>query len=272
MSRSPTVQGESYRVEPGCVREMLKRIIDSFRKSNAQLNRRLFKDEENTYRRYLRLIDQHLSLGQVIVDLGSGSVCLQDLLPRAGEASALLIAVDRHYDGLVGNRTHTKIVSEAASLPFDDETLDLIVASCFFEHVENPDEILSECYRVLKRGAALVFYTPNRRSYVAAIARITPLTFHRFIRRLQTGMSSDEIEVCQKEYKMNTPAAVASHKGEFCVFSLETYVGAPCYTTFLPPPLHLIFILFHKILQSRSWLRRSFGESIIGCLVKPGAQ
>lgn len=244
-------------------------LINSFRKINDRLNERFFKAEANTYRPYLTWVDRYLPPAGVIIDLGSGSVSLEDYLPRAGEDNMLLIAIDGHYDGLASNHTRSRIVANAESLPFRDEALDVIAASCVLEHIENPAAIVSECYRVLKKGGALVFYTPNRGSYVAAIARITPLSFHRWVRMLQTGKSSHDPDVCKTLYRMNTLSDVVRQRGQFCIVSLETHIGAPCYTTFMPPPVHLIFITFHKILQRVTWLRRTFGEVIIGCLVKP---
>lgn len=190
-------------------------------------------------------------------------------MPKLKQGGVLLIAVDSSYEGLARNRTPSKIVANAESLPFHDETVDVIAASCVFEYIENPAAVVSKCYRVLKKEGALVFYTPNRRSYVAAIARITPLFFHRWIRKLQTGDSSQEADVIETFYRMNTLSDVRKYAVGFRIVSLETYIGAPCYTTFMPPPVHLIFILFHKIVQNVTYLRRTFGESIIGFLVKP---
>lgn len=244
-------------------------VVDSFRKINIRLNERIFRVDANTYRRYLAWLDRYLPSTGVILDLGAGSVGLETYLPAVGEKSIRLLAVDSHYNGLAVNRTRLKVIANAGSLPFSDETVDVIAASCFFEHVEDPAPIISECYRVLKRGGVLVFYTPHRRSYIAIIARMTPLAFHRLIRRLQTGQSSDEADVCETFYRMNTRSDIVRHMEHFRIISLDTYIGAPCYTVFLPPPVHLIFILFSKILLRVTRLRQNFGESIIGCLEKP---
>jgi ubiquinone/menaquinone biosynthesis C-methylase UbiE len=247
---------------------MLTEITSKFRKINTQMNDRLFGAMGNSYLPYLALVDQHLPPSGVIIDLGSGSVSLENYRSELAKGKNRLIAVDGHFDGLVKNRTRLRTVADAVSLPFRNETVDIVCASCVFEHIENPVAVVSECHRVLKKGGALVFYTPNRRSYVAAIAKLTPVSFHRRIRMLQTGRSSDEVEVCETYYRMNTLSDLVQYGEKFDVLSLNTYIGAPCYTTFMPPPIHLIFIAIHKVLQRMSWLRRIFGESIIGCWVK----
>jgi len=243
--------------------------IDRFRKTNARLNELHFKEAGDTYRHYLTMIDQRLPRAGLMVDLGAGSVSLDDYLTRLKQDGICVTAVDCDYNGLASNHTSAKIMARAEALPFREATIDVVGASCFFEHVENPTRVLSECHRILKKGGVVVFYTPNRRSYVAAIARYTPPSFHRLVRMLQTGRESHDVEVTETFYRMNTRSEIVRQARDFRVVSLETYVGAPCYTGFMPPLVHLIFILYHKFLQKVSWLRRIFGESIIGCLVKP---
>jgi SAM-dependent methyltransferase len=46
------------------------------------------------------------------------------------------------------------------SLPYADQTFDLIVHSDTLEHVENPVKALSECRRVLKPGGLLAYTVP----------------------------------------------------------------------------------------------------------------
>ncbi len=46
-------------------------------------------------------------------------------------------------------------------LPEHDGTVDRIVMSHVLEHLENPDTVLKECYRVLKPGGALIIAVPD---------------------------------------------------------------------------------------------------------------
>ena len=49
----------------------------------------------------------------------------------------------------------------AESLNFGENVFDIVIASAVIEHVDNPNKLLSECYRVLKKGGILVITTPN---------------------------------------------------------------------------------------------------------------
>jgi SAM-dependent methyltransferase len=245
-------------------------LLDRFRSMNARLNERFFKPERDPYRDYLSWIEKRLPPAGILVDLGAGQVSLRRYLPRISGQEGSVIALDASRGSLLENGTRLKVAAKAQQMPFQNEALDVIAASCFFEHLENPDGVLSESYRVLKKGGALIFYTPHRSSYVATIARAIPsASFHHWIRTLQTGNGSPRYEVCRTFYRMNTVSDWERRKGAFRILHLETSIGAPCYTTFLPPPIHLIFILFHKVVQRSSWLRRAVGESLVGCLVKP---
>jgi len=50
-------------------------------------------------------------------------------------------------------------------LAFSDGSFDLVVSFEVFEHLEAPEEYLSECRRVLRAGGRLVLSTPNRSSW-----------------------------------------------------------------------------------------------------------
>ena len=49
----------------------------------------------------------------------------------------------------------------AYSLPFSDNTFDLIVCSEVLEHVPNFEKVLKECHRILKPGAVLLISVPT---------------------------------------------------------------------------------------------------------------
>lgn len=243
-------------------------LTESFRRINKKQNEHWFRTGGDTFRSYLSNIDQSLPASGTILDLGAGAVTLASYLPRVGEKNILLVAVDYSRNGLLRNKSQSRVLTNAVRLPFQNESFNVIAASCVFEHVEHPISVIQECFRVLKKGGKLVFYTPHRRSYIAALARLTPLGFHRWIRILQTGQPRHEVEAIKTFYKMNTPIDIQQCKGDFKLSSLEITTGAPSYTMFCPPPIHLAFIFLHKILQRVTWLRKTFGETITGCLLK----
>jgi SAM-dependent methyltransferase len=52
--------------------------------------------------------------------------------------------------------------ADLANLPFEIESIDVIVSNMVVEHLEEPHRILSEFYRILKPGGNFIFRTTNK--------------------------------------------------------------------------------------------------------------
>jgi ubiquinone/menaquinone biosynthesis C-methylase UbiE len=46
-------------------------------------------------------------------------------------------------------------------LPFGGEEFDVVTMTAVLEHLDNPGEVLTECYRVLRPGGRLLLTTPS---------------------------------------------------------------------------------------------------------------
>lgn len=53
-------------------------------------------------------------------------------------------------------------IADATSLPFQDNTFDVIISFDVIEHIENDKKMMTESYRVLKKGGKIFFGTPNK--------------------------------------------------------------------------------------------------------------
>lgn len=53
------------------------------------------------------------------------------------------------------------VLGDARKLPFKKNTFDLIIAINMLHHVNDPEKVLKECYRVLKVGGKLLTVDPN---------------------------------------------------------------------------------------------------------------
>jgi SAM-dependent methyltransferase len=63
------------------------------------------------------------------------------------------------------------------------ECYDVVFANYVLEHVSDPTAAASELHRVLRRGGVLVLAVPNPRAPEFRISAVTPLWFHRLVRR-----------------------------------------------------------------------------------------
>ena len=100
-----------------------------------------------------------------ILDVGCGAGFLANPLASQGfkvtgvDMSDDSLAVARRFDAT--NSVHY-LQADAYSLPFADQSFDVVTAMDFLEHVEDPSSIIKEFSRVLKPGGVFIFHTFNR--------------------------------------------------------------------------------------------------------------
>lgn len=54
-----------------------------------------------------------------------------------------------------------ELIKTAYTLPFEDESVDYVVAGEIIEHLEEPSKFIQECKRILKKGGWLAVSTPH---------------------------------------------------------------------------------------------------------------
>lgn len=93
-------------------------------------------------------------------------------------------------------------VASLYSLPFGDQSYNLVLCAWVLEHLEHPSQALEEVYRVLKPGGLFMAWTPNLLNPATLAARVTPHCFHEFWRRLSLGPGL--ADNCRTVYHCNT--------------------------------------------------------------------
>jgi len=73
-------------------------------------------------------------------------------------------------------------LGEGESLPFPDESFDIVYSTNVLEHVRDPEKVFSEGLRVLKKEGVLQFVFPNYHSYFDGHYAVfhPPVFFHSF--------------------------------------------------------------------------------------------
>lgn len=102
---------------------------------------------------------------KTVLDVGCGAGMLTNALAAAGHsaygidlsASSLEVASQKDTAKQVSYQ-----VASAYSLPFADQTFDVVCAMDVLEHVEEPDRLIAEASRVLKPRGLFFFHTFNR--------------------------------------------------------------------------------------------------------------
>lgn len=100
-----------------------------------------------------------------VLDIGCGAGFLSNQLAAQGlkvfgvDVSEESLAVARRFD-LTATVTYKN--ADAYALPFANQSMDIVTAMDFLEHVEDPERVIAEAARVLRPGGLFFFHTFNR--------------------------------------------------------------------------------------------------------------
>ncbi len=99
-----------------------------------------------------------------VLDVGAGTGRLSLVLSKSG---ALVTALDVSGKMLQILQNKDKkietVVGDAESLPFPDNTFDIVTAAFLVVHLKDPNTFFDEAYRVLKDGGILAFSNINQK-------------------------------------------------------------------------------------------------------------
>jgi SAM-dependent methyltransferase len=212
------------------------------------------------YPSYDRNWDDALFRRRVLPKVG-GAGCVLDLGAGAGIVEAMnfrgiarkVIGVD--LDPRVVNNPFLdeSFVADVAKLPIRAESCDAVLADNVLEHLEHPEEVFREAYRVLRPGGRFFIKTPNKSHYVALIASATPHWFHRLYNAWR-GRESDD--TFRTQYRANSEQALrrlAASAG-FEVCGIELVEGRPEYLRKLAA-FYLFGLLYERLVNASEKFR-----------------
>lgn len=166
-----------------------------------------------------------------VLDVGCGSGWLSEMLGKRGfSVTALDMGLDsirRAAERVKGNTGDVSFVlGDIYRLPFSDGRFDAVAASEVLEHLDRPQEALSEIVRVVKPGGCIVVSTPYRERIEETLCvhcnRKTPINAHLH--------SFDEIII---EDMFKAAGCVIQKRVTFVNRSAERF-GLAGFTYFLP--------------------------------------
>jgi ubiquinone/menaquinone biosynthesis C-methylase UbiE len=123
------------------------------------------------------LLAGRLNPGAAVLDFGGGTGAISSALARQGfqmtvcDLSEGMLAAGKQLYSSQGI-DWVLLPKEWKRLPFGDRQFDAVIASSVFEYLDNVENVLSECGRVLRRHGKLVFSVPNPRDPMRRLERI----------------------------------------------------------------------------------------------------
>lgn len=102
--------------------------------------------------------------GKKILDAGAGTGRLSVLLSKKGADVTALDVSEEMLEVLhKKNRKIITVVGDAESLPFSENSFDMVVAAFLIVHLKEPKYFFDEAYRVLKDGGYLFVTNINQK-------------------------------------------------------------------------------------------------------------
>ena len=162
------------------------------RRANTRLS------PERVFEEKLRQI---IAPGDRVLDAGCGTGKFFGM-DFARKIGCQLVGVDLRQDLGANSEIDFGVRAELNRLPFSDGSFDVVNCRLVIEHVDFPDTVLKEFYRVLKPGGRLLIFTPNLLHYFGAAASLTPHWFHVWFNSRMRGFSDEDI--FPTRYRANT--------------------------------------------------------------------
>jgi ubiquinone/menaquinone biosynthesis C-methylase UbiE len=217
---------------------------------------------ERVFEEKLRRI---IAPGDRVLDAGCGTGKFFGM-DFAREIGCQLVGIDLRQDLSANSEIDFGVRAELNRLPFSDGSFDVVNCRLVIEHVDFPDTVLKEFYRVLKPGGRLAIFTPNLLHYFGAAASLTPHWFHVWFNSRVRGF--DEHDIFPTRYRANTRRRLRKLflKSGFSRADISMVEGAPSVLTF-NSLLHGMGLAYERLVNRYDFLS-SFRLNIIAVAYK----
>ncbi|WP_084681658.1 class I SAM-dependent methyltransferase [Actinomycetospora chiangmaiensis] len=156
-------------------------------------------------------------VGAVVLNFGAGrGKSSEDPVPTRRQMQDLRDIASRVVgadidEAVLKNNTVTEsvVLKGDNSLPFEDNTFDVIVSDFTFEHITDAVRASRELHRVLKPGGWICARTPNLWGYIGLPTNLVPNALHNWVLR-KVQPHKQEIDTFPTAYRINTRKQIYS--------------------------------------------------------------
>jgi SAM-dependent methyltransferase len=202
--------------------------------------------------------------GARLLDAGAGSGPYKQLFTHARYESADFERINKGYQ-------ENTYICDLASIPVEDNCFDFIIFNQVMEHLPEPQLVLVELRRILKRGGKLLYTGP-----LFYEEHEQPYDFYRYtkygVRYLleKSGFRVDKIEWLEgylgsSAYQLHTMSQYLPYKP---ISGPGAYVLLP-FMAFLKSAFLVTSILFHRLEIVSKYTARGFPKNYIAVACKP---
>ena len=242
---------------------------DLLLQSYWRLERAIAPDIRYSQLAYEDVLRRHAKEATVWLDLGCGRRILpqwrRESEAAIAESGCRVVGVDVDERALKDNASIAlKCGASGATLPFAEDTFDLVTANMVVEHLEDPERQFREISRVMRPDGLFIIHTPNATGYPTLMARLVPRGMKSWMARYLEGR--DDRDVFQTFYRANSERTIDSlaRASSLRVLDLEFIRSTPVFG--LVPPVAALELLWSRALKSERLKR--LRTSIIAVLQK----
>jgi len=179
------------------------------------------------------------------LDIGCGDGSLTMLIKEVLKAEEVY-GIELSTEGVIVSKEKgircIQLDIDGANLPYPDDFFDFVFGGEVIEHLFNPDHLLEEIYRVLKRGGSAVFTLPNLASFwnrILLLLGYQPLYTSASLKYPEVGKFLGITFAASGENHIRVPTFKAFKKLlELHSFKIKTLWGAHADTSQLSKPLY----------------------------------
>jgi ubiquinone/menaquinone biosynthesis C-methylase UbiE len=208
---------------------------------------------QNIYEKILRKVYDSKN---VWLDLGCGHQLLSPWRKKEEkklvEDSKMFLGLDYELNSLKKHQSlNHKIRGDIKYLPLKSNTLNLITANMVIEHLQYPEEQLSEVNRVLKPGGRFIFHTPNKYGYSLLLTKWIPDSLKQKLLNFLENRKAED--VFKTYYRLNTTGQIKKiiKKTGFKIEEINYIASTPHFSKI--PPLLIFELFFIRLLLSKAF-------------------
>lgn len=172
------------------------------------LQRRCFPHEPFHQDAFHQAIQARLPDAGAVLDLGCGDHAA--LKPYRTPARAVW-GTDFHRHPRMAEPHWFRLLHADGTIPFPENTFDLVAADWVIEHVAQPRHFLAEVRRVLKPGGSFVAHSISGGHYLTWVRRLFDLAPHEVVQSIIHRLYRREHhDTFPTHYRLNTPGQIES--------------------------------------------------------------
>lgn len=194
---------------------------------------------------YERLISKNIFPEMIFLDAGCGWI--NDRTDKYLTDKSIGIDID--LKSLRDNINYDNLIfCDLDNIPLKNETVDIITTKSVLEHIEYPDVVFKEFFRILNNKGILIMVLPNVYNPVNLFGKLTPLKLHKILMKIVSRR--DDKDIYPTYFRCCSPSSIDKKLKEFG-FIKEEFVLRGDFILFMHSKILIdLWTIFDKIMPS----------------------